>query len=401
MRLPASLVSCSLLLCVSRLAADQCSVPLPNRNVTAGDALVISFMGISAADVQTGENYWASGCSQYGSGFPQFTNYPSGYGTGGDGIPVRIAFVNDRSPLSCGNTVLYYSNGSLTGADITLYAFQSDGGQCMPSDALAHEFGHVFGLDDAPQSACIGRIMGAAITGFTREVQSSDCDVADQMWLTSTESNPPPSDPYCDAYCWTPCQNGVCPPGNPNPPQTPILLDLDGNGFELTGVEDGVLFDLGAQGHLEHTAWTVRSRREAFLALDRNGDHRIDDGSELFGNATLLANGKRAPNGYVALAEFDKPELGGNGNGFIDPGDAVWNRLRLWIDENHDGISQPSELHTLEWAHLTRIGLQYIRSQWTDEHGNQFRFLGAAWYRGPDGREHRMVTTDVFFVVRP
>jgi hypothetical protein len=107
------------------------------------------------------------------------------------------------------------------------------------------------------------------------------------------------------------------------------------------------------------------------------------------------------PNGYIALAEFDKPEMGGNGNGFIDPGDAIWGRLRLWIDENHDGVSQPWELHPLEWAHITRIGLEYVRSNWQDAHGNLFRFLGTAWFLGPDGREHVLATTDVFLRVAP
>jgi hypothetical protein len=390
------------LFCVTAATADDpCARPFPGRAVTQGDSLAISFSGISSFDVNEAEAYWSGGCAaQYGSGFPMFNNYQNGYG-----IPVSITFIDGRSPSTCGkNTVNVDSNHAMTSATITLYASDKDGGTCSPySDSLAHEFGHILGLDDGVDPiTCFGRIMGSRATGGIREIEANDCQVADQMWTTSQESNPPPPDPYCDASCWTYCQNNVCPYNPYGPPQqTPILIDLDRNGFNLSGVEDGVLFDLAATGHLEHTAWTLRDQRDAFLTLDRNGNHTIDDGSELFGNATPLANGARAPNGYVALAEFDKPELGGNGNGFIDPGDAVWSRLRLWIDENHDGISQPWELHPLEWAHLTRIGLKYVRSPWTDENGNQFRFLGAAWYRGADGREHRLVTTDVIFVVHP
>jgi hypothetical protein len=392
----ASMLSCS----VSVLEADQCSVARPGRGVTQGDSLAISFTGISTSVVFDAENYWSQGCpQQYGNNFPAFNNFVHG-----NGVPVTIGFVNSTSTTpggGCGVTnVTLAADGTLASADITLFARQVDGTPCSLTDSLAHEFGHVFGLDDVGGRACAGRIMGTGILGMTRTVEASDCSIADQMWLISTETAPPP-DPFCDAYCWTQCQNNVCPPsqGNPNPPQTPILIDLDREGFELTGVSNGVLFDLAANGHPEHVAWTGRHELVAFLCLDRNGDGRIDDGSELFGNATRLANGKRAPNGYVALAEFDKPEMGGNGNGFIDPGDAIWGRLRLWIDENHDGVSQPWELHPLEWAHITRIGLEYVRSNWQDAHGNLFRFLGTAWFLGPDGREHVLATTDVFLRV--
>jgi hypothetical protein len=387
----------SALLCgVGRLQADNCSMPMSGRGVTQADQLWVSFTGMSVQDVQSAEGYWSGGCpQQYGNNFPGFNNYVNG-----GGIPVTVHFLNSPSPATCGdNRVNRDSNQAMTSATITVYALQADGTPCIPVDSLAHEFGHIYGLADVPDTACIGRIMGGARLGQTRSVAASDCDVADQMFVTSTELNPPP-DPYCDASCWTYCQNNVCPwdPYGP-PPQTPILLDLDREGFELTGVSNGVLFDLAANGHPEHVAWTSRHELVAFLCLDRNGDGRIDDGSELFGNATRLANGKRAPNGYIALAEFDKPEMGGNGNGFIDPGDAIWGRLRLWIDENHDGVSQPWELHPLEWAHITRIGLEYVRSNWQDAHGNLFRFLGTAWFLGPDGREHVLATTDVFLRV--
>lgn len=97
----------------------------------------------------------------------------------------------------------------------------------------------------------------------------------------------------------------------------------------------------------------------------------IDDGSELFGSATAQpkpANGK-TPNGFNALAVFDAPENGGTGNGFIDPGDAIYSKLLLWIDANHDGISQPSELKHLADLDVHRIDLQYARSRVVDEFG--------------------------------
>ena len=77
-------------------------------------------------------------------------------------------------------------------------------------------------------------------------------------------------------------------------------------------------------------------------AMDRNGNHTIDDGSELFGTATLTTPGVCAPNGFLALRELDT-----NGDGKIDVSDPPYSQLSLWIDLNHDGQSQANELTTL------------------------------------------------------
>ena len=93
-----------------------------------------------------------------------------------------------------------------------------------------------------------------------------------------------------------------------------------------------------------------------FLALDRDGDGRIDHPGELFGQTVL---GRRRPEGsansFADLAAFDRPEHGGNGDGIISAADAVFARLRLWVDRNHDGVSQPGELLTLAQAGIESI----------------------------------------------
>ncbi|GEO37441.1 hypothetical protein SAE02_15890 [Skermanella aerolata] len=96
----------------------------------------------------------------------------------------------------------------------------------------------------------------------------------------------------------------------------PLVFDLDGNGVNLSSVENGVYFDMDADGTRDKTAWV--SGGDALLALDRNGNGRIDDGSELFGEQ----NGAR--DGFAELARFDQ-----DGSGSIDAKDNIFNSLIL------------------------------------------------------------------------
>ncbi|MGI8410180.1 MAG: hypothetical protein ACR2M8_09925 [Pyrinomonadaceae bacterium] len=71
---------------------------------------------------------------------------------------------------------------------------------------------------------------------------------------------------------------------------------------------------------------------------------------------------------------YDKPENGGNNDGQIDSGDTIFSQLKLWQDTNHNGFSEPSELHALSNSAIRIVELDYRESRRTDEYGNRFRY---------------------------
>lgn len=191
----------------------------------------------------------------------------------------------------------------------------------------------------------------------------------------------------------------------PDPPEReeipkencPVLLDLEMNGFRLSGPDPAVRFDIDADGSPDEIAWTRAEGDDAFLCLDRNGNGIIDDGSELFGYATLLLSGERAQVGYRALADLDHPVLGGNVDGKIDSADRTFQRLCVWNDRNRDGVSEPSEIQSAAAAGVVSLDYSYRTTGHRDSFGNWFRYVSRAEMRSRSGRLRSWLTYDVIF----
>jgi len=185
------------------------------------------------------------------------------------------------------------------------------------------------------------------------------------------------------------CDYGEC--------HSPLILDLDGNGFEFGGPTQLVPFDLDADGVLDLVSWIAPGEADGFLALDRNGNGAIDDGSELFGDATPLASGEVAGNGFTALHELDSIEGGGNHDGWVDRRDWGFHGLVVWQDTNRNGFSEPAELRSLRRLGIEALRVTPIVDSQTDAWGNEALFWSEG-FRRTCSRVERFGVVDVYFI---
>ncbi len=187
---------------------------------------------------------------------------------------------------------------------------------------------------------------------------------------------------------------------------SPILVDTAGNGFRLTSAAEGVEFDLNDNGTAnERVAWTEPDSDDAWLVLDRNGNGAIDSGAELFGSRTPAYADTLEPrteNGFDALLMAEGPSYGGGmPDRVIDARDAIYARLRLWFDRNHNGQTDEGELVRLAEAGILSVDSRYKESGRRDEFGNRFHLKGSATFAGPSGQPVPRTVYDVFLSVWP
>jgi hypothetical protein len=185
---------------------------------------------------------------------------------------------------------------------------------------------------------------------------------------------------------------------------SPILIDTAGDGYRLTGADAGVQFDLDADGQpAERVAWTEHNSDDAWLVLDRNANGVIDSGEELFGSRTPAfaeSSEPRAVNGFEALLLAEGPSYGGGtADRVIDAHDAVFSRLRLWFDRNHDGRTDRGELVSLPDAGIVSVSTLYKEVGRRDQYGNLYKLAGKAMVRTPDGQIVERRIYDVYLTV--
>lgn len=152
--------------------------------------------------------------------------------------------------------------------------------------------------------------------------------------------------------------------------RSPLAIDLDGDGVETVSVDNGVCFDHDGNGFAEKTGWIGKD--DGILVRDLNNNGQIDDGSELFGDQTILSNGEKAANGFEALADLDS-----NRDGVFDGDDEAFGEIKVWQDLNQNGVVDDGELKTLNEAGITSINLNYQNQTITDNNGNEHNQTGS------------------------
>lgn len=361
--------------------ADVCAQPYTDVVLPAGVS-TIGLISISLnADQESSLQGAAAQWNSCGGGV-------AGFSTSGSGdLDIHIEYKAQAASFDCGgNTAtcgcfdwqLQFNSelgkNVIVGGTVKIFANNGDGSFCDYGLSgleaiMAHELGHVLGLADAPTTGCPGRPMNTADMGH---VGQGDCDGAMEAAVLANGAGGTSGggggeggtggEPFDDDPFNQDCDGGGC---------SPILVDIDRRGFDLSSPEWGVFFDVDGDGEPETVSWPEGG--DGFLALDRNGNAAIDDGSELFGNFTEQPESDE-PNGYHALAVFDHPSRGGNRDGIISEDDSIFGALRVWIDEDRDGETDKGELVSLEELGIEALSLRYWISGRRDRHGNHFRY---------------------------
>ncbi|MDR2253384.1 MAG: hypothetical protein LBD97_05930, partial [Bifidobacteriaceae bacterium] len=230
------------------------------------------------------------------------------------------------------NAIAMAGNGNLDAAsdamDITIYELMRDVGPGV---------GIGIGVSALLGAGIVGAVGASALFGATLMFAWTVQGMIDSSLMNAA---------YVRSGLWMDGEDAI------PPVVDPLVLDLSGDGFSPTSLADGAYFDLNRDGRAERMNWAGGD--DAVLARDLDGDGRIDDGGEVFGDTTTLGDGSVAESGFEALAELDT-----DGDGAITAADEAWEELLVWSDGGALGVTNPGELTSLAEAGVVSIGLEW------------------------------------------
>jgi hypothetical protein len=190
----------------------------------------------------------------------------------------------------------------------------------------------------------------------------------------------------------------------------PLIVDVNRNGYQLTSLDEGVTFDLDADGQAERIAWTAADSDDAFVGYDRLGrvrdalDRRVAvalDGRDLLSTSMRFYADQPDPtaaNGFEALKALEGPTYGrARADGVLDAADEAYDRLFLWTDANHDGVGQPDEVTFVRDAGILLFETEYKLVGKKDPNGNAYRQQGFLRWQ----RSGRAPVYDIWLRVEP
>jgi hypothetical protein len=338
-----------------------------------------------------------------------------------------LEFKRTNIEAEAGNCIVYDTNSNDIFWSASFESRLATLGAVQTTSGVMHEMGHFLGLDHTTSPATImnqltvsclqpmsvtslsvadGQKVGECLQSPTPNcipfiffpMNPFECEQAGGYWNFTFGAcyDEPQLEPCVDCIenddcCYGDvCHNGSCGPPElfcpPCPPDTicyeglcsyatPILIDVDGDGFNMTNKAAGVEFDFTGDGQRQRLPWTAAGSDDAWLVMDRNHNGTIDSGREMFGNVSTQPKvPDKEKNGFISLAEFDKTKLAGNEDGVISNRDYFFRSLRLWTDTNHNGISEATELRSLDQMGVDVLELEYKLSSRSDRNGNLFRY---------------------------
>ncbi|WP_052760775.1 MULTISPECIES: hypothetical protein [Photorhabdus] len=144
---------------------------------------------------------------------------------------------------------------------------------------------------------------------------------------------------------------------------SPLVIDLNGDGVG-TIPEGEIYFDMNNDGISDSIGWI--DKNDGFLVYDKNNDGKIESGGKLFGNYSEINGENNFKNGFEALSELDS-----NNDSIISKCDKEWSKLKIWKDENSNGIVDKNELMSLPDVGIKEINLKYQEEFYIDKSGNK------------------------------